>query len=197
MKRLLLLTVILLTSCSNEPEVFSGPYLTRDGILYNQETNLAITGVALLHYESGGLMAQTFYLNGLKHGVAKEFYLNGQLAELHNYQSGALHGSKESFSENGFLRTAENYEMGKLLDQNGGLMTGLVEYGKGSSITKQQYKNGLKDGHGGYFVDSMELVSFCYREGVFLDGNDSYCGQGNRSVDEVLKAMRDKKKKGD
>ena len=35
---LFLLSVLLLGSCSPEPEVFTGPFLIRDGITYHQDT---------------------------------------------------------------------------------------------------------------------------------------------------------------
>jgi antitoxin component YwqK of YwqJK toxin-antitoxin module len=85
-------------------------------------------------------MSQTHYLNGVRHGATRQFDANGQLRELANYYSGVFHGSKESFSKYGSLRIAENYKMGKLLDRNGDLMTGLVEYKDGGNTTKYHYK---------------------------------------------------------
>ena len=185
MERLLLLTAIFLTACSNEPEVFSGPYLTRDGILYSQETNLAITGVALRHFESGELLSQTYYLNGLKYGVHKEFHKNGQLHRLENYQSGILHGSSEMFSESGYQKIAKKYAMSKLLDQKGDLMTGLVEYNDGHFIYKRRYKNGLEDGYGGVYEGSIQMMDWCYRDGVSLEKGNPYCGDSGDSGDRM------------
>jgi len=197
MKLRILVVLLVFMACSKETDIFSGPYITRDGILFSQETNLPITGVALEHYESGELMTQTHYLNGMRHGTTKQFDPNGQLRELANYHSGVLHGSKETFSEYGYLRISENYKMGKLLDQNGDLMTGLVEYKDGRHITKYHYKNGLKDGYGGYFSNSMELMAWCYRKGDLIDDSDPYCGSKKKKFDELLQELKDRKKKGD
>ena len=65
MKPLLIAIFLLATACAEEPEVFSGPYLTRDGVLFDQETNQAITGIVLRHYDGGELIAKTEYLSGL------------------------------------------------------------------------------------------------------------------------------------
>jgi len=196
MKLWVLIVILFSIACSKEPDIFSGPYIIRDGILFSQETNLPITGVVLRNYESGELMTQNHYLNGMRHGAAKYFDLNGQLRELANYHSGVLHGSRETFSEYGSLKISEDYKMGKLLDQNGELMTGLVEYKDGSNITKYHYKNGLKDGFAGIFSGSMELMSWCYRKGNRFD-NESYCGPKKRTADELRKELKDKTKKSD
>ena len=177
MKPLLIAIFLLATACAEEPEVFSGPYLTRDGFLFDQETNQAITGIVLRHYDSGELMAKTEYLSGLRHGVHKEFYSDGQLSILYTYKSGVLNGSREQFNKYGHLRIAENYDMGKLLDQNGELMTGLVEYKDDTFVTKYRYKNGLKDGYGGLFSGSHEYQTWCYQDGVSLEEDDPYCNE--------------------
>jgi len=177
MKPLLIAIFLLATACAEEPEVFSGPYLTRDGFLFDQETNQAITGIVLRHYDSGELMAKTEYLSGLRHGVHKEFNPDGQLSALHTYKSGVLNGSYEKFNKYGHLRIAENYDMGKLLDQNGELMTGLVEYKDDTFVTKYRYKNGLKDGYGGLFKGPHEYLTWCYQDGVELEEDDPYCDE--------------------
>jgi hypothetical protein len=177
MKPLLIAIFLLATACAEEPEVFSGPYLTKDGVLFDQETNQAITGIVLRHYDGGELIAKTEYLSGLRHGVHKFYDLDGQLIERLTYKSGVLNGSYEKFNKYGHLRIAENYDMGKLLDQNGELMTGLVEYKDDKFVTKYRYKNGLKDGYGGLFSGSHEYQTWCYQDGVSLEEDDPYCDE--------------------
>jgi hypothetical protein len=176
MKPLLIAIFLLATACAEEPEVFSGPYLTRDGVLFDQETNQPITGIALRHYDSGELMAKTEYLSGLRHGVNKEFYLDGQLARLETYQSGLLHGSTETFSKYGVLVVSRNYSMGLRADQNGNLLTGLVEEKtEGTAIDKRRFKDGLQDGYGGRYIGSWQWKDWCYRAGEYLEPDDPYC----------------------
>jgi hypothetical protein len=176
MKPLLIAIFLLATACAEEPEVFSGPYLTRDGVLFDQETNQPITGIALRHYDSGELMAKTEYLSGLRHGVNKEFYLDGQLARLETYKSGLLHGSTETFSKYGVLVVSRNYSMGLRADQNGNLLTGLVEEKtEGTAIDKRRFKDGLQDGYGGRYIGSWQWKDWCYRAGEYLEPDDPYC----------------------
>ena len=176
MKPLLIAMFLLVTACAEEPEVFSGPYLTRDGVLFDQETNQPITGIALRHYDSGELMAKTEYLSGLRHGVNKEFYLDGQLARLETYQSGLRHGSTETFSKYGVLVVSRNYSMGLRADQNGNLLTGLVEEKtEGGAIEKRRFKDGLQDGYGGRYIGSWQWKDWCYRADEYLEPDDPYC----------------------
>ena len=176
MKPLLIAIFLLATACAEEPEVFSGPYLTRDGFLFDQETNQAITGIVLRHYDSGELMAKTEYLSGLRHGVHKEFYRDGQLKRLETYQSGLLHGITEIFSEYGVLVVSRNYSMGLRADQNGNLLTGLVEEKtKSTAIEKRRFKDGLQDGYGGRYIGSWQWKDWCYRADEYLEPDDPYC----------------------
>jgi hypothetical protein len=87
-----------------------------------------------------------------------------------------------SLTRGGLQSTAENYEMGKLLDQNGELMTGLVEYKGDTYVTKYHYKNGLKDGYGGLFSGSHEYQTWCYQDGVSLEEDDPYCNETRDNI---------------
>ena len=183
MKPLLIAIFLLATACAEEPEVFSGPYLTRDGVLFDQETNQAITGIVLRHYDSGELMAKTEYLSGLRHGVHKEFYRDGQLKRLETYQSGLLHGITEIFSEYGVLVVSRNYSMGLRADQNGNLLTGLVEEKtKSTAIEKRRFKDGLQDGYGGRYIGSWQWKNWCYQDGVRLEDDDPYCDETRHNM---------------
>ena len=53
MKRLLtILCLLILTSCSEEPEILQGPFLIKEGIKYDQKTDKPITGAVIELYES-------------------------------------------------------------------------------------------------------------------------------------------------
>ena len=49
---LLLVSVFLLSSCSPTPEVVTGPFFVKDGILYEQDTNERVTGIVESDLES-------------------------------------------------------------------------------------------------------------------------------------------------
>ena len=141
MKKLLpILCLVLLVSCSNEPEVLTGPLLTKDGITYDQKTNKIITGYTNTLYNNGQLKEKGNYINGLKTGSFESFYDNGQLQSKGTYfygiknglwenyhDNGQLHkrghfinnkrdGPTESFLENGELSYVENYIDGEMFD---------------------------------------------------------------------------------
>jgi hypothetical protein len=60
-----------------------------------------------------------------------------------------------------------------------------------STITK----NGLKDGNAGYFSDSTELMSWCYRKGDLIGDSGSYCDPKKKAFDERLQELKNRKKK--
>ena len=69
MKNILtILCLVLLSSCSQEPEVFTGPFVTRDGVKYDQNTNEPVTGIEETFYENGQLLGRVNYKEG-GHGL--------------------------------------------------------------------------------------------------------------------------------
>ena len=57
MKQLLIiLSLVLLSYCSQEPEVVTGPFIVRDGITYDQNTNEPLTGSVEEFDENGELV---------------------------------------------------------------------------------------------------------------------------------------------
>ena len=55
MKIIVILCLVLLVSCSQEPEVVTGPFVFKNGITYDQTTNEPITGIVEEFYENGQL----------------------------------------------------------------------------------------------------------------------------------------------
>ena len=99
-KILSILCLVLLSSCSQEPEVFTGPFVTRDGVKYDQNTNEPVNG------------------------IEKSFDENGQLSERLNYKDDERDGLYESFDENGQLEGRRSYKDDeiKYFDENGNLI---------------------------------------------------------------------------
>ena len=140
MKKLLtILCLVLLVSCSPEPEVepkiLTGPFLTIDGKKYDQETNELLTGVFKNH-QSGRLWMKETYKDGLRDGVWEWFHKNGQLWSRRNYKDGELNGLWEWFHDNGQLQHRGNYKEDK--------KDGLWEYfDEDGNLTKtEEWKDG-------------------------------------------------------
>ena len=95
MKKLLtILCLVFLSVHSYSQEVITGPFLIREGITYNQNTNEPITG------------------------IVEEFYANGQLRSRGNYKDGNKDGLVYRFDEDGKLTRTETYRNGELIETN-------------------------------------------------------------------------------
>ena len=94
-KLLTILCLVLLSVHSYSQEVFTGPFLIRDGITYHQETNEPITGIVEEFYDNGQLWTRWNYKDGKQDGLFEFFHDNGQLQERQNYKDGeyAVSGS--------------------------------------------------------------------------------------------------------
>ena len=56
MRLLTILSLVLLSVHSYSQEVFTGPFLVRDGITYDQKTNEPVTGIVEKFHENGQLV---------------------------------------------------------------------------------------------------------------------------------------------
>ena len=105
MKKIItILCLVLLSSCSQEPEVFTGPFVTRGGVEYDQNTNEPVTGIEVVFHENGQLSSRTNYIGGEGNGLHEMFRDNGQLSERSNYIDSEENGLYELFHENGQLK---------------------------------------------------------------------------------------------
>ena len=61
--------LVLLSSCSREPEVVTGPFVTREGVIYDQNNNEPVTGVIVEFHENGQLSSRANYIDGNQYGL--------------------------------------------------------------------------------------------------------------------------------
>ena len=76
---LTILSVFFLSFYSYSQEVFTGPFLIRDGIYYHQDTNELVTGIVESFYDDGRLRERRNYIDGVLGGLSEHFHENGQL----------------------------------------------------------------------------------------------------------------------
>ena len=57
--------LVFLVSCSQEPKVYEGPFLIKEGVKYDQRTDQTLTGVVMDFYENGQLLFKENYVDGL------------------------------------------------------------------------------------------------------------------------------------
>ena len=91
MKKLLtILCLVLLSSCSQEPEVITGPFVFKNGITYDQTTNEPITGIVESFHDNGQLERRRNYVDGKEEGLFEMFDEDGNLTETRTYRNGEL-----------------------------------------------------------------------------------------------------------
>tara|TARA_B110000259_G_C13916217_1_gene362965 strand:- start:183 stop:605 length:423 start_codon:yes stop_codon:yes gene_type:complete len=138
MKIIVILCLVLLVSCSQEPEVVTGPFVFKNGITYDQTTNEPITGIVEKFYENGQLKVREYYKDGKEDGLHEGFYTNGQLEFSLTYKEGKRDGLWESYHINGQLRGS-----GSSID---GKQDGVYVWfdSNGVPIMTRTYKNGVE-----------------------------------------------------
>ena len=168
MKKLLtILCLVMVASCSQEPEILTGPFLIRDGIKYDQKTNKPIEGITQKFYENGQLNEQAHYKNGQLQGIWEEFHENGQLKVQRNYKDGKIaDGLAEEYHEDGQLEVKENYKDGEV--------HGLSEeyHENGQLSEKGNYKNDIRHGLLEQYYENGQEYSIsptCYQNGEEVD----------------------------
>jgi len=163
-----LVFLLLIISCSQEDKIFTGPFLIKDGVTYDQDTNKPVTGIALLTigddqygYE---MKTRTTFKNGRKNGLEEIFHEDGKLASRINYMSGIKNGVLETYWPSGQLYTRLSYTAGK--------ESGLSErfYSNGQLMFRRNYKKGVLHGLFEDFNQSGELIQTAiYENGVKVE----------------------------
>lgn len=80
----------------------------------NKDTGKKNTGLREQHFPNGSLRSSVNYLNGVKHGEAKNYYENGQVKLAMNYNKGIREGKSFYYYEDGKLYRESNYLDNKL-----------------------------------------------------------------------------------
>ena len=139
---LLLVSSLALLGCEESFDLgkkkLTGPFLVRDGITYDQESNQPITGIALKYFEGGQLKYKAYFKGGKKEGLEEYYFENGQLNQRSNYRGGKKEGLYEVFNRFGDLSLKGNFKHG----ERNGLWTGYKDH-KGKPTAPVCYVNDL------------------------------------------------------
>ena len=160
MKRLLLLIAILLTGCSKESEVLSGPFLIQDRITIYQSSGEPVTGIIEDFYANGQMEQQVTYRDGQMHGSSLSYHPNGQLSFRAEFSENQQVGDSEYYEDDGFLKAkylyVDDLQITTFYQKNGQLdsiepyknnkLHGIYENydERGKLKEKQCYQNGEK-----------------------------------------------------
>ncbi|TWH50377.1 toxin-antitoxin system YwqK family antitoxin [Dulcicalothrix desertica] len=75
------------------------------------------TGIAYENSNSGQLLAENSYVDGVLQGISREWYENGQLHYEYYYESGALDGLCKEWYESGQLKIECLYKFGIIISK--------------------------------------------------------------------------------
>ena len=91
-------------------------------------------------HTSGQMSGETFYRDGMKHGVSRTWFPNGNQKMETPYEAGKKHGVEKSWFENGGVKSETDYRQGdqqgvyKVWDERGALVTHWVVKGKRRTV---------------------------------------------------------------
>jgi hypothetical protein len=143
---ILVVLVLMIQACTVSPE---------NPVVVAEEES--ITGPRRTYRKDGTLLAEVFYKDTLRHGLARNYYRNGNLQLEMTYTEGKKHGEATTYYENGGIYQVIPYVngksegIGKRYYPNGALMAeiplendqqmqGMKEYSKnGKLLTKETH----------------------------------------------------------
>ena len=109
----IVLSFLLLTGCSGEPEKVVSYLQDRGGVWYEKNTEVPFTGVLVETYDDGQKWIEKHYKDGKGDGVSTIWYENGQKKVEGNWTSGKWNGLWTHWDENGQKRSEGNNKDGE------------------------------------------------------------------------------------
>ena len=109
----LLLLCFALVGCTQEPPVFKGSPLYREGLFYAPNSTEPLTADVKEYYDSGALKGTFSLVAGSKQGLEQSWYEKGQLKKEQTFVSGKKEGLAQHWHENGQLSKEFTYVNGE------------------------------------------------------------------------------------
>ena len=101
-------------------------------------------GISKNYYRSGVVYQEQFFANDLLDGMSKVYYESGSIRLTVNYKDGIQNGELIAYTEDSKIEYSLVYKDGRLLDKDGNLMHGIVEFTmNGILMDKVTYEDGL------------------------------------------------------
>jgi len=97
------LLFIVVASCSKQ--IDSTKIRVSDGLAYDKDTGLLLSGAAVELRGDGTVKSVGYYKKGLKHGLFSSYYLNKRLHKKENFLLGKREGMFLTFHKNGRLKS--------------------------------------------------------------------------------------------
>ena len=97
MKKLLIITAMLLAIGGCTKEISMDDLQNRNEIYYEVNSRTPFTGTAILYYDNGQIRISSMYRDGKHHGRSEFYAENGALEEIQNWKEGKLDGDWEEY----------------------------------------------------------------------------------------------------
>jgi len=92
--------------------------VTRDGLIYHQDTNELVTGIVEEVRDNGQLRIRNNFKDGKEDGLVEWFNGDGQLYVRGNSRNGKRDGLFEFFDRNGNLTDTRTFRNGEWVETN-------------------------------------------------------------------------------
>jgi len=102
------LLFIVTASCSKQMD--STKIRISDGLAYDKDTGLLLSGAAVELRKNGAVKSVGYYKKGLKHGLFSSYYSNKRLYKKENFLLGKREGMFLTFHRNGRLKSKMFFE---------------------------------------------------------------------------------------
>ena len=156
MKKILLITLLLIVGCSKEPINYETTLVERDGVFYTKDTNKPYSGDVFSLDKNGEIEEEKTLKNGIVwNGKWTEWYENGQKKLEGTFKDGERDGLYTFWYDN----VQKQFE-------------GIYKEGERNGLSTNWYENGQKKVEVS-FKDGEFISSKCWDE----DGNECECGE--------------------
>ena len=129
---LLLICLLVMLACGRkeeEKQLVSAPPVVmatttevrmEQGRVFQKETGLPFNGLLREKHPGGGLSAEVYFKDGLRHGKSVEWYANGNLLLDGQWEYGKANGLIKEWSEDGLVRKDTMYNKGNIVNRKQG-----------------------------------------------------------------------------
>ena len=171
MKKLLLITLLLIVGCSKEPINYETTLIERDGVFYTNDTNEPYSGPVFSLYDDGKKKEEGTYKDGKEDGLWSYWYENGKKEQEGTFKDGEKDGKwtyryppVEIYGHPDELVITK--EEGTYKDgEKDGKWT-FWNY-KGEKKGEGTFKDGKKDGLWSYsYDDEQKILDVTFKDGV-------------------------------
>ncbi|WP_434998984.1 toxin-antitoxin system YwqK family antitoxin [Vibrio scophthalmi] len=146
----------------------------RDSIALVKSTNAPYTGVATSYHENGKKRAESYYLNGNRHGPSYRWFEDGRLEEQTHWLDGKQHGVEQTFDQDRYEKDSNGqalyYPKGRFDYQYGAETGEQVSWRYGHRYDEITMINGHENGMKIRWAQDKNEQNYLEKSEHYLDG---------------------------